>query len=870
MKKIAVTFALAINMLLVLSLFLMPIPSGVSDPYLPTIDGNKVYVENSDCYISATPYMLTADGYVYLNVASKTYEGNVDFCLGFEGSFGYPTSLELYDPRVETTQHELDLSPYFNDSACQVEYNYTRISGKNVYDGYVWAYRNTSIVNEKNQTIDTDLSRVLLQHYDVADLDAQIVYWNTTQTFYWREIGNEMDFENRSFDFQGMDTWYLSSAVIQKNRNYYLRMWLTVVPTLSNYVHEFFVAFKPSEETLEQAVASKRFCYLDPWYSTSWNYRKSHIIEHAAGAGTNYQIRLLVYYGSGTDSGGTVYLGGKCQYDFDDVRFTDDNGNTLLDYWRESKTDYGSAVFWIEIKDDLSTTDRMFYIYYGNTEAPTTTNFDATFIFGDPFDSSTLSTSRWPTRTGSPTYWVDSTYHFIEFYDMAANNWWNGKGFRSKSFSLPSSWRIESAYGMYQPFWFVHYSEANNEIFGGLFNVEHSDYSTSDYGVAFSSLADNWAADKHWINYAGVGGNPDYSSGEQSYPGAGYVLKTLQFKKVNGYITVTVDGTDRVNEYNSESAYYVHLGLARYSTYPFGLERFYAFKIRKFVADEPDHGAWGPEETRNYASLIWGTGYYDGFPDGELEESQAACASIYNYFYNTNRYNKLNNYCGVATQPYCFYNNISYCEVNKEFATLFYKGHVISGIDCGVPGCQFDHYGVYDWEGTGWPDPGNYIMDYEIYSATGGSTEKFDFVFLWACAHGGNNFIGGHSGSHSWGMCHSLMGETSASMSDDGYADPDGSGRCFISFDGISINFKNVTRYSSYNYGDFAEKFYYYALQGYSINDALDRATLDTHNLYYYSQCQLYYPTQGYWMDYPTSIYSYMRVWGDGDLVIPC
>ncbi|MFZ2097979.1 MAG: DUF2341 domain-containing protein, partial [Anaerolineales bacterium] len=753
-----------------------------------------------------------------------------------------------------------------------VGYNYTRISGKTVYDGYVWAYRNTSIVNGKNQTADTDLSRVLLQHYDVADLDAQMVYWNATQTLYWREIGNEMDFENRSYDFQGMDTWYLSSAVIQKNRNYYLRMWLTVVPTLSNYVHEFFVAFKPSEETLEQAVASKHFCYLDPWYSTSWNYRKSHIIEHSAGAGTNYQIRLLVYYGSGTDSGGVVYLGGKCRSDFGDIRFTDNDGNTLLDYWRESYTASSSAVFWIEIKDDLSVTDAIFYIYYGNAGAGTTSNFDATFIFGEPFDSGTLSTSRWPTgsRTGSPTYWIDSTYHFIDFYDMAANNWWNGKGFRSKSFSLPSSWRIESAYGMYQPFWFVHYSEANNEIFGGLFNIEHSDYSTSDYGVAFSSLGDYWSADKHWINYAGVGGNPDYSTGEQSYPGVGYVLKTLQFKKVNGYIYVTIDGTTRVTEYNTEAAYYVHLGIARYSTYPFGLERFYAFKIRKFVADEPDHGAWGSEETRNYASLIWGTGYYDGFPAGELQESQAVCASIYSYFYNTKRYNKLNNYFGVATQPYCFYNNISYCEVNKEFATLFYKGHVISGIDCGVPGCQFDHYGVYDWEGTGWPDPGNYIMDYEIYSATGGSTEKFDFVFLWACAHGGNNFIGGHSGSHSWGMCHSLMGETSASMSDDGYADPDGSGRCFISFDGISINFKNVTRYSSYNYGDFAEKFYYYALQGYSINDALDRATLDTHNLYYYSQCQLYYPTQGYWMDYPTSIYSYMRVWGDGDLVIPC
>lgn len=381
-KPNSVTVTLTISTLLLLSIFLMPISIGESDPYLPTIDGNKIYVENTDCYISATPHTSNADGYVYLNVTSKTHEGAVDFCLGFEGRLGYPTSMELYDPRVETTQHKLDLTPYFNDSTCQVGYNYTRISGKTVYDGYVWAYGNTNIVNEKNQTTDTALSQVLLQHYDFADLDAKMAYWNTTETLYWREIGNETNFENQSFDFQGMDTWYLSDAIIQKGKSYYLRMWLTVVPTLSNDVHEFLVAFKPDGETLEEAVASEHFCYLDPWYSTSWTYRKSHVIEHSAGAGTNYQIRLLVYYGSGGDSGGTVYLSGECQPDFDDIRFTDDDGETLLDYWRESKSDYGSAVFWVEIKDDLSATDRTFYMYYGNAGAGTTSNFDATFIFG--------------------------------------------------------------------------------------------------------------------------------------------------------------------------------------------------------------------------------------------------------------------------------------------------------------------------------------------------------------------------------------------------------------------------------------------------------------------------------------------------------
>lgn len=49
-------------------------------------------------------------------------------------------------------------------------------------------------------------------------------------------------------------------------------------------------------------------------------------------------------------------------------------------------------------------------------------------------------------------------------------------------------------------------------------------------------------------------------------------------------------------------------------------------------------------------------------------------------------------------------------------------------------------------------------------------------------------------------------------------------------------------------------------------------ATEVTHGLSYYSQCQLYYPTKGYMMDNPVGegeLKCYMRVWGDGNHVIP-
>jgi hypothetical protein len=77
----------------------------------------------------------------------------------------------------------------------------------------------------------------------------------------------------------------------------------------------------------------------NPNWLTGWTYRKSHVINYATGAGTGYQVRIVAHYGSGTDSGGDVYLNSHCRTDFGDIRFTDDDGTTLLDCWMESKVD---------------------------------------------------------------------------------------------------------------------------------------------------------------------------------------------------------------------------------------------------------------------------------------------------------------------------------------------------------------------------------------------------------------------------------------------------------------------------------------------------------------------------------------------------
>ena len=114
------------------------------------------------------------------------------------------------------------------------------------------------------------------------------------------------------------------------------------------------------------------------WLS-GWFYRKNHIINPAAGAGAGYQVRVTVHYGAGVDFGEDVYCNSLCRTDFGDIRFTDDNDN-LLDYWMQSKTDGVSAVFWVEVAASLESASQTVYVYYGKSDASTTSNQANTFV----------------------------------------------------------------------------------------------------------------------------------------------------------------------------------------------------------------------------------------------------------------------------------------------------------------------------------------------------------------------------------------------------------------------------------------------------------------------------------------------------------
>jgi len=135
------------------------------------------------------------------------------------------------------------------------------------------------------------------------------------------------------------------------------------------------------------------------WFSGWSNRKKITIAGSSAGAQTNYQMKLTVHKGSGSDSGSDVYLLGHCKDDFSDIRFTKSDGETELDYWIEEYTSGDNAVVWIEFDSIPASPDSaIFYLYYGNSEAPSASNGDNTFLFFDDF--LVLDTDIWTVREG--------------------------------------------------------------------------------------------------------------------------------------------------------------------------------------------------------------------------------------------------------------------------------------------------------------------------------------------------------------------------------------------------------------------------------------------------------------------------------------
>ena len=107
----------------------------------------------------------------------------------------------------------------------------------------------------------------------------------------------------------------------------------------------------------------------------------------ASGAQTDFQLKLAVSYEAAMDG------------EFDDIRFTEADGTTLVDAWAEVIVTDTSATIWVEFPTTpANTVEQTYYMYYGHASPTNYWDIGATFLFGEDFSG---DLSKWTQKTGT-------------------------------------------------------------------------------------------------------------------------------------------------------------------------------------------------------------------------------------------------------------------------------------------------------------------------------------------------------------------------------------------------------------------------------------------------------------------------------------
>ncbi|MCR4316855.1 MAG: DUF2341 domain-containing protein [Planctomycetes bacterium] len=132
------------------------------------------------------------------------------------------------------------------------------------------------------------------------------------------------------------------------------------------------------------------------WYDTAWPYRQPVTIDATANSAdlTDYQVTIDV------DSSNADFWANVETTGFD-VRFTDEDGTTVLTYFRDSWNYAGqTAKFFVKVPSIPVATTKDILMYYGNASAGDVSDDAGTFDFIDNFSGASLDAGTW-TATGS-------------------------------------------------------------------------------------------------------------------------------------------------------------------------------------------------------------------------------------------------------------------------------------------------------------------------------------------------------------------------------------------------------------------------------------------------------------------------------------
>lgn len=253
--------------------------------------------------------------------------------------------------------------------------------------------------------------RVNIGMLATEDVQSNGVSKGTMTADAWQVLAaRNFDWTNGDYDLLLDDTVIASGTAMESNAGQTSQIYFDPASSVvgdNTYIDNVMVRkWYPAEPTW--GYWSGEEMEVAGWLDYDWRYRKRLLYSRKDGALSGIQVKILVGESVGS-TGYDVHCAGHCDSAFNDLRFTNNSGKTLLPYWIESvsgTTPNQTATVWVKL-DNVAQGSSIFYLYYGYAAAPAGSDGPDTFELFDDFEWGTENDPA--SNSGGSVTWVTGT-----------------------------------------------------------------------------------------------------------------------------------------------------------------------------------------------------------------------------------------------------------------------------------------------------------------------------------------------------------------------------------------------------------------------------------------------------------------------------
>lgn len=369
-KKILENKKLMIGVMFMVLGFLILSSFTRADPNDWIIEGDMVYINDSNLFTSAVPHTVTdVRENVTFNLTSYNYEGCINVVWLFEIPWLKPKKAWYYYPHIYeyNTSHETTFYTVINVETTTASCNYG-----NEYNNYK---RSLTLGNQSD-----NFSTVVCFDSYVNESNVYTIYWYTAHSEERDLIDKTNSFGSRNINFQNFNkAYYVTLGNIVKNKNYMLIAELTAFPnTTSKYAYGMYPCSYGSN--VQEAYNDNKLYYIDPWANSTFDYCSDITISNSNIDSDLTDFPAMVKFNvSNFDYGHSQNSG-------EDLRFFSEScydGGYQLSHEIEKWNEQGDSFVWVKA-NLTSASSTVISVYYGNN-TPVEDGQDVHGVWDDNF-----------------------------------------------------------------------------------------------------------------------------------------------------------------------------------------------------------------------------------------------------------------------------------------------------------------------------------------------------------------------------------------------------------------------------------------------------------------------------------------------------